>query len=80
MSRLILASASPRRYDLLVNRLGLTVDVDAPQVDETPQRAESPVALVQRLAKRKAEAVKAEPEDVVIAAHTKPMINANKMP
>lgn len=70
MPRLILASASPRRYDLLVNRLGLTVEVDAPQVDETPQRAESPVALVQRLAKRKAEAVKAEPEDVVIAADT----------
>ncbi|WP_336249798.1 Maf family protein [Stomatohabitans albus] len=70
MSRLILASASPRRHDLLVNRLGLTVDVQVPDVDETPQRAEAPVALVQRLAKRKAEAVTADADDVVIAADT----------
>lgn len=70
MSRLILASASPRRYDLLANRLGLAVEVQVPDVDETPQRAEAPVALVQRLAKRKAEAIDAAPEDVVIAADT----------
>jgi septum formation protein len=54
----ILASASPRRRELLES-LGVSVLVLSPgamAVDETPRPDESPVALVQRLSREKAEA------------------------
>lgn len=70
MSRLILASASPRRLDLLAGRLGLDVIVRPADVDESPKHGEAPAAMVQRLARRKVSAVEAEPEDLVVAADT----------
>jgi septum formation protein len=54
--RLILASASPRRNDLLVSA-GIPVEVLPSLVDETLGRGESPSAFVRRLARDKAEAV-----------------------
>jgi septum formation protein len=55
--RFVLASASPRRLDLLA-RIGVTVDaVDPAHVDETPLRNELPVAYARRIAAAKAEAV-----------------------
>jgi septum formation protein len=55
--RLVLASASPRRLDLL-SQLGIVPDaVDPADVDETPRRGEAPHALAQRLAREKALAV-----------------------
>jgi septum formation protein len=52
--RLILASASPRRLELLA-RLGLVPDeVDPPDIDETPHKGEAPVAYAQRMATTKA--------------------------
>jgi septum formation protein len=70
VGRLVLASASPRRRDLLVDRLGLDVDVRPADVDETAKHGEAPAAMVQRLARRKVAAVEADAEDLVIAADT----------
>src|SRR5690606_26604730 len=69
--RLILASSSPRRIELLA-QIGIAPDlVDPADIDETPERAETPTRLAQRLAWSKA-AVLAErhPDDVVLAADT----------
>lgn len=57
MPALVLASASPRRLDLL-RRIGIVPDaVDPPDIDETPKRGELPPALARRLAAEKARAV-----------------------
>lgn len=56
MSRLVLASTSPFRKELL-NKLHLAFDADNPRVDETPLPEESPHQLVARLAEAKARAV-----------------------
>lgn len=58
MPRLILASTSPYRRELLA-RLRLPFDVARPETDETPRQGESPTALAQRLAQAKAEAISA---------------------
>ena len=69
--RLVLASASPRRKDLLAE-LGLPFDVRPTDVDETPRRGESPEALVARLAASKADAGAraAGPDAIVLGADT----------
>jgi len=69
--RLVLASASPRRLELLA-RLGLVPDaVDPADIDETPLKAERPEPHVRRLAAEKAAAVAARhPGAVVLAADT----------
>ena len=69
--RLILASASPRRIDLLA-RIGVTPDhVQPADIDESVPRGELPRAHALRLAREKAAAV-AElfPDDLVLAADT----------
>jgi len=68
---LVLASASPRRIELLA-RLGIVPDRVLPaELDETPLKAEVPRALAIRLARAKAEAVAAEaPGALVLAADT----------
>ena len=54
---LVLASASPRRLDLL-RQIGVVPDrVDPADIDETPGRGELPAAHVVRLAEAKARAV-----------------------
>ncbi|MCI0508571.1 septum formation protein [Chromohalobacter marismortui] len=50
-----LASASPRRRDLLAS-IGVGVEVFPTAVDETPHAGESPAAYVARLARDKAQA------------------------
>jgi septum formation protein len=69
--RLVLASESPRRRDLLAS-IGLTPDIIAPaDVDETPLKDELPRRLAARLAAAKAEAAAARfPGDFVLAADT----------
>jgi septum formation protein len=54
--RLILASASPRRRELLA-QAGYAFTVEAPDVDESERAGESPAAYVQRLAEEKAQAI-----------------------
>ena len=69
--RLILASASPRRLDLLA-QVGITPDAVVPaDIDETPLKDELPRNLARRLAVEKAQAVaQAYPDDFVLAADT----------
>ena len=68
---LVLASASPRRLDLLA-RIGVVPAAIHPaDIDETPGRAEPPIAHARRLAAAKAAAVAvAWPDTVVLAADT----------
>ena len=54
--RLILASASPRRRELLA-QAGYAFTVEAADVDESERAGESPAAYVQRLAEEKAQAI-----------------------
>jgi septum formation protein len=54
--RLVLASGSPRRRELLTVA-GFRFEVDAADIDETIREGESPVAATSRLAIEKAEAV-----------------------
>lgn len=66
---LVLASASPRRLNLLA-QIGIVPErVVSPEVDETPQRAELPRAYALRIARAKAAAV-AAPGCLVLAADT----------
>jgi len=70
LAPLILASASPRRADLL-RAAGIPFDVRAANVDETPREGERPGAYVERLAVEKANAVAAAvPDQPVLAADT----------
>ena len=70
MHRLILASTSPRRLDLLA-RLGVVPDrVCAPDIDESPRPRELPRAYAMRLAAEKAAAVHRSPGEVVVAGDT----------
>jgi septum formation protein len=68
---LVLASASPRRADLLA-QIGVRPDVVEPAaVEETPRRGELPAALARRLAAAKLAAVAARhPGAYVLAADT----------
>lgn len=70
---LILASASPRRLDLLA-QIGIVPDEIKPaDIDESPQKGELPRALALRLALAKGLAVKETMDDgnnVVLAADT----------
>ena len=56
--KLILASASPRRAELL-QQMGLEFDIQAVDIDETVRQNEQPKAYVRRLALEKAQASKA---------------------
>jgi septum formation protein len=68
---LVLASASPRRLDLL-RQVGVEPDrIAAADIDETPLRDETPRLLALRLAREKARAgALAAPGDFVIGADT----------
>jgi septum formation protein len=75
-TKLILASASPRRAEILRDA-GLTFTVLSSAVDETPIPGESAQDLVQRLADAKAElvAARAVGPAIVIAADTAVLID-----
>ena len=68
--RLVLASSSPRRADLLARIGAVPTRIAAPEVDETPHPRELPRAYALRLAVEKAQAVAREPGEVVIAGDT----------
>lgn len=71
LDRLVLASASPRRLDLLA-QIGLTPGaVDPADTDETPAKGELPAPHAVRLAEAKARTVAARhPGCLVLAADT----------
>jgi septum formation protein len=67
---LVLASASPRRSELLRNA-GISFAVDPADVPEVPLPQELPLAYAQRLARDKARAVfSRHPHDAVLGADT----------
>lgn len=72
--RLVLASGSPRRRELLA-RLDVRFTVRVPDLDESPDPGEDPVAYVERLARSKADAARSVDADdgvgeIVLAADT----------
>jgi len=71
MSKLILASASPRRAELL-RQIGVNFTQCAVEIDETPHYGESVAQTALRLARSKAEAGvrAADPTQAVLAADT----------
>ncbi|HEY0520861.1 MAG TPA: Maf family protein [Ilumatobacteraceae bacterium] len=69
MIKVVLASASPRRQDLL-SAIGVRFTVREPDIDESPLDGELPEVYVRRLASAKADAVRADVGDLVIAADT----------
>jgi septum formation protein len=68
---LVLASASPRRLDLL-RQVGIEPDiVEAANIDETPRKDELPGSHARRLAREKAMAMRARrPDCFILAADT----------
>ena len=67
---LVLASASPRRQELL-RSAGISFAVQPADIDETPLAGESPRECAERLAREKALAVwRTRPQDLVLGADT----------
>ena len=69
MTKVVLASASPRRHELL-RQIGVDFEVRAPYIDESPLAGESPVDYVRRVAVAKGSAVDRAVDELVIAADT----------
>ncbi|MBI3784042.1 MAG: septum formation inhibitor Maf [Deltaproteobacteria bacterium] len=65
MPQLVLASASPRRRELL-SAAGVDFVVDVSDVPEIPQPQEGPVEFARRLARAKAQAVAARHRDAYV--------------
>lgn len=79
--RLVLASASPRRLDLL-RQIGITPDaVAGADIDETRLKSETPRLLASRLAAAKAEAgARGAPDAFVLAADTVVTVGRRVLP
>ena len=66
--RLVLASASPRRRELLA-QIGITPDkIVAAKIDEQPRKKELPRSYALRIARAKAEAVAQQETDALVLA------------
>ena len=77
--RIILASASPRRVELL-RAAGIDHDVIVANIDERVRPGEAPRAYVQRLAEEKARAVGAQaPGSLVLGADTVVVLAASML-
>ena len=77
MPKLILASSSPRRRELL-EALGLEFEIRVADVDETPEDGESVVDMVLRLAAKKATAIELVDHEVAIGADTAVVLDGRK--
>lgn len=68
--KLVLASSSPRRRDLLA-RLGVVPDrIASPDIDENPRKGEMPRVYALRMAEEKAVAVVRHAGEIVVAGDT----------
>jgi len=68
--RLLLASSSPRRRELLA-QIGLVPDrVQSPDIDEEPRKGELPRFYAERMAVEKAQAIAPGPSEIVLAGDT----------
>jgi septum formation protein len=73
---LVLASASPRRHDLLRNA-GISFVVQPTNIPEVPQPGEAPRAFAERLAREKALAgFRRQPDSFVLGADTIVVVDA----
>lgn len=75
--KLVLASASPRRKELLI-QLGVSFEIDPADIDETPVYSEAPADYVRRMAHSKAVCVserQLQPGRIVLAADTTVVID-----
>jgi len=68
--KLILGSGSPRRRELLAQIGVVADDIRPPDIDESPLKTELPRPYCARMAREKALAVTAEPDDIVLSADT----------
>ncbi len=73
---MILASASPRRADL-VRAAGFTFDVIVADVDERVRNGEDAASYVRRLAAEKSAAPRAESDAIVLAADTAVVVDGD---
>ncbi len=75
-SKIILASRSPRRKNIL-EKLNLSFVIDPPDIDESPIKNESPINYVQRISAAKADLVaqRHDQQCIVIAADTTVELN-----
>jgi septum formation protein len=74
-ARIVLASASPRRRDLL-NLIGIAHEVRPANIDETMRPREAPRRYAERLAREKASAIATrDPDLITIGADTVVVIN-----
>lgn len=79
VARIILASGSPRRQELL-RRIGIEdFIVFAPQVEETYPENLSPEEIVCHISRLKNAAVPADPDDIVITADTMVFLDEQKL-
>jgi septum formation protein len=68
--RIVLASSSPRRRQLL-QQIGVEFDVIHPDADESLRPGEPPIDMVQRLAREKAETIATHhPDRIVLGSDT----------
>lgn len=68
--RLVLASTSPRRLDLLTRIGAVPARQASPDIDETPRPGELPRVYARRLAEEKARAVDRAEDEIVVAGDT----------
>lgn len=68
--RLILGSGSPRRRKLLAQIGVVADDIRPPDINETPRKGELPRPYCARMAREKALAIEAAPDDIVLSADT----------
>jgi len=79
VGRLILASRSPRRAELLT-AAGIIFEIFALEIDEQPRVGEAPAAYVERLAVEKAQAVFAwYPSETVLGADTTVVVDGRML-
>lgn len=77
MSTIVLASASPRRAELLA-QLGVPFRVKSANIDESVHPDEQAEAYVERIAREKARVVfEANADDVVLSADTSVVVDGN---
>lgn len=81
MSRIVLASGSPRRQELL-NRIGITdFDIRVPQTDEHYPAGLTPAQIVEYISREKADAAAklCTPEEIVITADTMVFLDQQRL-
>lgn len=78
--RLVLASSSPRRRDLLA-RIGITPDrIASPDIDESPRKSEIARVYALRMAEEKAHAVNRSDGEIIIAGDTTVAVGRRILP